>query len=624
MMTNAKSQQPLKKTTDDAQSTNHALSSPVMKKKPGRKPKIPGANAAEQQQLQPEVQVKKPSPESSKTLARTKVDNDDDVVKVSPEDITGEEDDDELDVDLDDATAASLATKRPLTAREQKASSEKLSKDTSSSMAPYTLVLCRHYSPPRDKNGDVLAPAKKMNQYSEAVLHKVLSMDKVPSLLMAMNGEWIVHQPGKRIKLCNDVWLTITKNERTDWDVKALELTLSSRTKTATQMVRYVEELYAEYVASLNNELGSNIYFFDQKETSDFRGNPFETTDNAQMQKKFEIINAPKCLSFQQLPFHSNKSFENLCGPEIDLISSRINFFVNNREWYDKKGVPYQVGFLLSGESGTGKSSCIRAIANSTGRHIVNVNFANIKTVTQLKKLFYSEELNVFRDEDSGEAIKLTVPLNKRVYVLEEIDALGSTIFERRVTNPLRGTGGDIPNAKCIHDEITLGDLLQVLDGNMETPGRIVIVTSNHPELLDEALIRPGRIDMMIRFGLASRDTIAKMYHKLHDRDLSPYHVKALPDGELSHADVMEVFFRNFGKPDMDNSILEQLRLRAQELVVERAKRAEASKAYIEDMLLSSMQHQSQHPSQHQSQHKQQSSHDDGYSIDPAPYEPVD
>lgn len=43
--------------------------------------------------------------------------------------------------------------------------------------------------------------------------------------------------------------------------------------------------------------------------------------------------------------------------------------------------------------------------------------------------------------------------------------------------------------------------LLNVLDGVVDTPGRIVIMTTNHPETLDAALIRPGRIDKKIYLG---------------------------------------------------------------------------------------------------------------------------
>ena len=50
-------------------------------------------------------------------------------------------------------------------------------------------------------------------------------------------------------------------------------------------------------------------------------------------------------------------------------------------------------------------------------------------------------------------------------------------------------------------DKLNLAGLLNVLDGVVDTPGRIVIMTSNHPEKLDPALIRPGRINKRVHLG---------------------------------------------------------------------------------------------------------------------------
>lgn len=50
-------------------------------------------------------------------------------------------------------------------------------------------------------------------------------------------------------------------------------------------------------------------------------------------------------------------------------------------------------------------------------------------------------------------------------------------------------------------DDLNLAGLLNVLDGVVDTPNRIVIMTTNHPEKLDPALIRPGRINKKVRQG---------------------------------------------------------------------------------------------------------------------------
>ena len=63
-------------------------------------------------------------------------------------------------------------------------------------------------------------------------------------------------------------------------------------------------------------------------------------------------------------------------------------------------------------------------------------------------------------------------------------------------------------------DQLNLSGLLNVLDGVVDTPGRIVIMTSNHPEMLDPALIRPGRIDKKILLGyMAAEDVVAMVQH---------------------------------------------------------------------------------------------------------------
>ena len=62
-----------------------------------------------------------------------------------------------------------------------------------------------------------------------------------------------------------------------------------------------------------------------------------------------------------------------------------------------------------------------------------------------------------------------------------------------------------------IQDELNLSGLLNVLDGVVDTPGRILVMTTNHPEVLDPALIRPGRIDKKLLLSYVTSEDIANM-----------------------------------------------------------------------------------------------------------------
>ena len=128
---------------------------------------------------------------------------------------------------------------------------------------------------------------------------------------------------------------------------------------------------------------------------------------------------------FNEFPFESSKTFQNVFFPEKKKIVSRVKFFLENKSWYAERGVPYTLGFLLHGLPGSGKTSTIKALANLTQRHIVSVPLKNIKNIEDLYKVFYGPTIN-----------KKTIPVNKRIYVLEDIDAnsLKKTV-ERRDPN---------------------------------------------------------------------------------------------------------------------------------------------------------------------------------------------
>lgn len=72
--------------------------------------------------------------------------------------------------------------------------------------------------------------------------------------------------------------------------------------------------------------------------------------------------------------------------------------FINNPLWYQNKRIPHTLGILLSGPPGTGKTSVIKAIACDTGRHIFNLTLNKMTTQSQLKNLFYSNEIKILKN----------------------------------------------------------------------------------------------------------------------------------------------------------------------------------------------------------------------------------
>ena len=389
---------------------------------------------------------------------------------------------------------------------------------------------------------------QETNILVDSVLNLISKLDNIPDLQVIENTQTLINYLEKPFQVTSTIFAKVESIEK-DSDTgmtSSIVLVLMSNSLSSHEISQWVKRVYEMYKEEIKNALGDTLYFFDHKhksESIDPRGIVHGSDDSEKakaVQHMMKIMSAPRQLNFVKSPFYSNKSFANIFGKEVREVEERVNFFLNNRSWYDERGIPYQLGLLLSGVPGSGKTSIIRAIANLTKRHIVNVNFANITTATQLKNLFFNEKLSVYTDSTMSNFQIITIPLEHRIYVLEEIDAI-SDIVKQRVDGELKN--------EPVPDELTLGEILTVLDGTLEVPGRMVIMTSNRPEILDKALIRPGRIDVSVKFGYAKKELIVEMFESFFGGEFPKEFEFQLPDEKLTAAEVGKVLFRNFKNP---------------------------------------------------------------------------
>jgi hypothetical protein len=231
---------------------------------------------------------------------------------------------------------------------------------------------------------------------------------------------------------------------------------------------------------------------------------------------------------YHEIPFDTTKSFDSMFFDDKNKLIQKLDDFLNNEPRYKRLGIPYTFGMLFHGQPGCGKTSCIKAIAKHTGRHIVSISCSKITSIEALKRIFMTTKIN-----DSQ------IPLTKRLYVFEEIDCgeWKDIIRSRKIKDNSEGVESlkastEVVMAECVkiamtkacsvenkslfkmdEPKFTLGDLLELLDGIIEMHGRMIIMTSNHPEHIDEALLRPGRIDQIVEFKKMTRRDIGNMYY---------------------------------------------------------------------------------------------------------------
>lgn len=415
-----------------------------------------------------------------------------------------------------------------------------------------TVMLSRVYVVNADANLDKY---QCTNDIADALISHISKLHNIPSLQLITNGQFMLNFKEKPIQIHDEVYIQL-QNLALDQrgDVKHVDFTLMSNTLSAAEIAHLILVIKDDYAVEQRNALGDQLYFFDQK-IKDGNGQlDTRPLDGMQLANRMmKVRSAPKQLSFTKTQFVSNKSFSNLYGSDCRTIEKRVDFFLNNKAWYDARGIPYQLGIMLAGPPGTGKSSAIKAIANRSGRHIINIKCSNITTTSQFKNLFLADTLNVFVNASVTDTTALTIPIDKRIYVLEELDTMGNIILQRS------SKSDDKKDVEEVQDELCLGDILTVLDGTLETPGRILIITSNHPERIDKALRRPGRIDVDTRFGPCSVDTTIEIYEAFFDCPFPQELRGEIPDGILSPAEVSQIFFMYVNDVPEPKTILSHL-----------------------------------------------------------------
>uniref|UniRef100_A0A6C0D9U6 AAA+ ATPase domain-containing protein n=1 Tax=viral metagenome TaxID=1070528 RepID=A0A6C0D9U6_9ZZZZ len=285
------------------------------------------------------------------------------------------------------------------------------------------------------------------------------------------------------------------------------------------------------------------------KEMMDFVDNTAVVIHNKFLEKKINdnklIVDIlwnekDKCVKVESCKWESNVKFENRFFKDKEKIINKINFFLDNNEWYKKKGIPHTFGFLLWGEPGCGKTGFIKALANMDkmkDKHIINIKLSSNFDITQLNKIIFNNEI----------IPDLIIPTNKRIIIFEDIDCMNDIVKDR--SSEEKEDKDTTISSKILNDAMiklikenennNLSYLLNMLDGLKESDERIIIMTSNKPEMLDKALIRSGRIDQIIHFKKASTEDIINMLK--HYWEVSPENITEDYDDLVSHADIINM-----------------------------------------------------------------------------------
>lgn len=191
-----------------------------------------------------------------------------------------------------------------------------------------------------------------------------------------------------------------------------------------------------------------------------------------------------------------------------NIILEDAKNFLSKAAWYNDMGIPYRRGYLLHGPPGCGKSSFALVLASELKLNICILTLSG-------------EGID---DNNLAEALR-DAP-DSSIVLLEDVDA----IFVERKSKANSG--------------VSFSGLLNAIDGVAAQEGRILLMTTNHIERLDPALIRPGRCDVLLQLTKASKLQLERMFLRFFPGsvDLATQFKNRLPADELSMAQLQGHF----------------------------------------------------------------------------------
>ena len=309
------------------------------------------------------------------------------------------------------------------------------------------------------RNGIV---TRLMKRFTPGLHHLSIQTSKIDHPNGALHTQFsLIPGPGKHILRYKNAFIAVNRSRET----KSIDLNTGSPWETVTLTTLYsqrhiFEELFAEaHELAMQLQEGKTVVYTSW-------GTDWKPFGRPRRKRPLDSVILDEGIK--------------------ERIVDDINDFLSSAKWYMDRGIPYRRGYLLHGPPGSGKSSFISALAGQLDYNIALLNLS--------ERGLTDDRLN---------HLLINIP-SRTIVLLEDADAAFANRRSQTDSDGYRGAN------------VTFSGLLNALDGVASAEERIVFLTTNHVERLDQALIRPGRVDMAMRLGEASRRQVDQLWDRFY------------------------------------------------------------------------------------------------------------
>ncbi|KAG6837401.1 hypothetical protein H0H93_010019 [Arthromyces matolae] len=187
-----------------------------------------------------------------------------------------------------------------------------------------------------------------------------------------------------------------------------------------------------------------------------------------------------------------------------DILLEDARDFLDNKSWYAERGIPFRRGYLLYGVPGSGKTSMIHCMAGELKLDVYVISLSR----SGLDDASLSELVNALPE--------------RCIALMEDIDAAFTQSVSRgglendKIDDSKKAEANHQAGPSPAPSKVSLSGLLNALDGVGAQEGRILFATTNCYSALDQALCRPGRMDLHIEFKNASRYQATELFSRFY------------------------------------------------------------------------------------------------------------